>query len=186
MADLHGFTDNKERGALNEDTQIAELINKVNALVTTVNSYWQKVYPVGAIYMSTSQTNPASIFGGGTWVQWGSGRVPVGVAANDTAFNTVEKTGGTKTTRYSLATENNATAFAKINSKNDKLLMQWEQIANGPNPGGYYSTNYQVDTDGIGTGSTSGNEWGVTLGGWTDQQTNLQPYITCYMWKRTA
>ena len=53
------------------------------------------VYPVGAIYMSTSSTNPGSIFGG-TWEAWGSGRVPIGVNASDTDFATVEKTGGAK------------------------------------------------------------------------------------------
>lgn len=54
------------------------------------------VYPVGSVYMGTSPTNPAQIFGQGTWVAWGSGRVPVGVNTNDTSFNTVEKTGGVK------------------------------------------------------------------------------------------
>ena len=53
------------------------------------------VYPVGAIYMSTSSTDPGSIFGG-TWEAWGSGRVPIGVNASDTDFATVEKTGGAK------------------------------------------------------------------------------------------
>ena len=50
-------------------------------------------YPVGSIYMSVSGTNPSS-FLGGTWVAWGSGRVPVGVNTNDGNFNTVEKVGG--------------------------------------------------------------------------------------------
>ena len=54
-----------------------------------------KIYPVGAIYMSVSPTSPASLFGG-TWTQWGSGRVPIGINSSDTDFNTVEKTGGNK------------------------------------------------------------------------------------------
>lgn len=45
--------------------------------------------------MSTSSTDPGSIFGG-TWEAWGSGRVPIGVNASDTDFATVEKTGGAK------------------------------------------------------------------------------------------
>ena len=52
-----------------------------------------EMYPVGSIYMSTSGTNPSS-FLGGTWVAWGSGRVPVGVNTSDGNFNTIEKTGG--------------------------------------------------------------------------------------------
>jgi hypothetical protein len=53
------------------------------------------IYPVGAIYMSVSSTSPASLFGG-TWTQWGSGRVPIGINSSDSDFNTVEKTGGSK------------------------------------------------------------------------------------------
>ena len=51
------------------------------------------IYPVKTIYVSTNNTNPATLFGFGTWVSWGSGRVPVGVSSNSN-FNTVEKTGG--------------------------------------------------------------------------------------------
>ena len=47
--------------------------------------------------METTKTNPADYLGFGTWVLWGSGRVPVGVDKSDTSFNTVEKTGGSKT-----------------------------------------------------------------------------------------
>ena len=61
-----------------------------------------KEYPVGSIYMSVSGTNPSS-FLGGTWVAWGSGRVPVGVNTSDGNFNTVEKTGGTATETLSVS-----------------------------------------------------------------------------------
>ena len=47
------------------------------------------VYPVGSIYMSVNNTNPTSLFGG-TWVAWGSGRVPIGVNTSDSDFNAVE------------------------------------------------------------------------------------------------
>ena len=41
-------------------------------------------------------TNPGNLFGG-TWVAWGSGRVPVGVNTSDSDFSSPEKTGGSKT-----------------------------------------------------------------------------------------
>lgn len=52
-------------------------------------------YPIGSIYMSANNTNPTVYFGG-EWVAWGSGRVPVGVDVNDTAFSEVEAIGGEK------------------------------------------------------------------------------------------
>jgi hypothetical protein len=54
-------------------------------------------YPVGSIYMNAAvATNPATLLGFGTWVAFGAGRVPVGLNAADSDFNTVEGTGGSK------------------------------------------------------------------------------------------
>ena len=74
--------------------KIAELLNKV--------------YPVGAIYMSVSSTNPGTLFGG-TWTAWGSGKVPVGINASDSDFDTVEETGGAKTHSHGLSS-----GYAKV------------------------------------------------------------------------
>ena len=63
---------------------------------------FDKMYPVGTIYMSVSNTNPSTLFGG-TWEAWGSGKVPVGVDSNDTDFDTVEETGGTKSVTLTSA-----------------------------------------------------------------------------------
>ena len=54
------------------------------------------IYPVGSIYMTTDKNNPELKWEGTTWIAWGSGKVPVGVDASDSAFNTVERTGGSK------------------------------------------------------------------------------------------
>lgn len=60
-------------------------------------------YPIGSIYVSVNNINPSSIFGG-TWVSVGAGKTLVGVDTNDSDYNTVEKTGGSKT--KTLITEN--------------------------------------------------------------------------------
>ena len=54
------------------------------------------MYPVGSIYMSATLSTPAQVEAalGGTWAAWGAGRVPVGVDADDTDFDTAEETGG--------------------------------------------------------------------------------------------
>lgn len=60
------------------------------------------LYPVGSIYLSVINTNPSTYFGG-TWVSFGAGRMLVGVNTADTDFNTVEKTGGSKTNTLAIA-----------------------------------------------------------------------------------
>ena len=62
----------------------------------TADDVWQKIYPIGSIYISTVSTSPATLFGG-TWEEFGKGRTIVGVDTSDTSFNEVEKTDGSKT-----------------------------------------------------------------------------------------
>lgn len=40
--------------------------------------------------MSVNSTNPKNLFGG-TWVAWGTGRVPVGIDTSQTEFASIEK-----------------------------------------------------------------------------------------------
>ena len=42
------------------------------------------MYPVGCIYASTVSTNPATVFGFGTWTAYGEGQVLVGKASAGT------------------------------------------------------------------------------------------------------
>ena len=126
------------------------------------------IYPVGSIYMSVNATNPGNFFGG-TWVEWGSGRVPVGVKSNDANFNTVEKIGGEST--HTLTVEQmpghahnyQFTVVPEITGVN---LGYGTEAVGGP---GDYSQSMSTYTTGGG-----------------QAHNNLQPYITCYMWKRTA
>lgn len=127
----------------------------------------KKKYPVGKIIMSTANVNPSTYLGFGTWVAWGSGRVPVGVNTAEAEFNTVEKTGGEKAHRQTLEelcshnhtlTETNVATMAA--SGNHELTQE---------PGG--RTYLQI---------------GINYTGGSQPMNILQPYITCYMWKRTA
>jgi hypothetical protein len=62
------------------------------------NPFW----PVGSIFMSVNNVNPANYFGG-TWAAWGTGRVPVCVNTSDSDFSSSEKTGGSKTVTLSTS-----------------------------------------------------------------------------------
>lgn len=63
---------------------------------------WQNpvsaAWPVGSVFLSVSSTNPATSLGFGTWTSFGAGRMLVGFDASQTEFDTVEETGGSKTT----------------------------------------------------------------------------------------
>lgn len=53
------------------------LLMEINAL-----EIFNKVYPVGSIYLSVNSINPSNYIGG-TWVAWGAGRFPMGVDIYD-------------------------------------------------------------------------------------------------------
>ena len=56
-------------------------VGSLSALASLITSY---VFPVGAIYSSTSSTNPGTSLGFGTWTAFGAGRVLVGNGVTDT------------------------------------------------------------------------------------------------------
>lgn len=81
-----------------------------SALEALIKQYILASHPIGSIEINISGANPSTYLGG-TWVAWGTGKVPVGVNTNDTDFNTVEKTGGSKTISYKTAGTNSGTAI---------------------------------------------------------------------------
>lgn len=144
------------------------------------------LYPVGSIYMSTSDVNPGTYIPNTTWVAWGSGRVPVGVST-DAEFNTVEKTGGEKT--HTLVKN-------ELPNIKGEVKLSWTDASGGGTiwPNGYATGDFKSKhTDPAlyqpgATSSTSANHHNVLYMdiGTNTPHNNIQPYITCYMWKRTA
>ena len=76
---------------------IAALVPPTTATTTIL----QAVYPVGGCYISTVSTNPATVFGFGTWSQIAQGQCLVGVGTG-TDQNSVQKafTAGTNNGEY--------------------------------------------------------------------------------------
>ena len=161
-----------------------------------IESFSKAIYPVGSIYMSVNATNPSAYFGG-TWVAWGAGRVPVGINTSDSNFNTVEKTGGaaavtlsaTQRPSHTHAKGTLATASAGAHTHN----LQNQKAPWGTNASnrvlvdatsGYTAvTNKATTSAGAHSHTVSGSTAATGGGG---SHNNLQPYIVCYMWKRTA
>ena len=149
------------------------------------------IYPVGSIYMSVKNASPET-FLGGTWVAWGSGRVPVGIDISDTDFNGVEKTGGEKT--HTL-TENEMPAHKHTGTEQEAQKFNIQQDSTFETK--RYTASFTAETiqtasnavaNSNGSFSGSGEvvvEHGITVGG-GQPHSILQPYITCYMWKRVS
>lgn len=137
------------------------------------------LYPVGALKLTTNNTNPSNYLGG-TWVAFGSGRVLVGVDTSQTEFNTTEKTGGEKThtlTAAELAAHKHA---EKACTASEQGTSQVGYYVSGARQG---STNgYRADA----MGAVGGILYTAENEDCGQAHNNLQPYITCYIWKRTA
>lgn len=131
-----------------------------------ISAIFLAAHPVGDIYLSVNPTNPGTLYGG-TWVAWGSGRVPVGVNTSDTDFKTVEKTGGEKA--HTLTVQEMPNHDHDLNAVNEGV----DNPNGGYHPGWTFNKRYTAQ---VMSASTGGGQ----------AHNNLQPYITCYMWKRTA
>ena len=197
----HGFDDGKNIADL------STVMSRLSALENKINN----VYPVGSIYMSVRNVNPSTIFGG-TWVAWGQGRVPVGMG---NGYNVSEGPGGNSSItlqtsqlpahthtitphkhtiegisgvvggrfwgdgRMALRVQADGAIVAQYADKNVTLHGKDE----GDTGTGYYNnirlgygTLDTRDSSSIATGNT-GTGAAINI---------MQPYITCYMWKRTA
>lgn len=145
------------------------------------------VYPIGSIYMSVSPTDPGSLFGG-TWEVWGAGRVPVSVDAKDKDFNAAGKTGGTKDAELPwhshesfFGSQGPSLVEAMVGGNSSGVEVHKEGIAGiGEDADGYLITVSALDS------RYSANDTARTSSAGKSNASNLQPYITCYMWKRTA
>lgn len=172
----------------------------------TINgkSFLDAIYPVGSIYMSVKSTNPGTLFGG-TWVAWGSGRVPVGVNGSDTNFATVEKTGGASTVKLTAAQSGVPAHAHGLNGHTHAMATNPQGVMKYNNPGGQMTrtqvatsssskkyaftasgTDYLIYGSGAATGGASGSAANNAAAPAASAHDNLQPYITCYMFKRTA
>ena len=132
------------------------------------------VYPVGAIFTTvTAYANSAAVvavIGGTTWVSFAAGKMIIGVDTGDTAFDTVEETGGAKThtlTEAELPAHSHDYAGGEYTGAND------------------YGTNMSVNNLGSTTDGRSTNFNSETVGSGSAHN-NVQPYIVVYFWKRTA
>lgn len=143
-------------------------------------------YPVGSIYISTASTNPLYVFGGGTWERFANGRVLVGVDASQSEFSAASKTGGAKThTHTQKDTGGLALSLAQIPQHFHKLTRKLAVVF-GTNGATLTAYGNSEQFDEVNSGPAGGGEAHSHTNPDTDAASSLPPYITVYMWKRTA
>ena len=129
--------------------------------VTSLNTYWQTIYPVGAIYMSASSTSPATLFGG-SWTQLKD--------------------------RFLLAVGDTYKSAGLIGGEADHTLTVAEMPSHrhGASEGQFhaYTGSNGADTVSGGTNFKSIQYTAYVGGG--GAHNNMPPYLAVYMWKRIA
>ena len=151
-------------------------------------AFFANLYPVGSVYINAGVgTNPFTLFGFGTWVPLGEGRVLLGAGAgytggavggsanasvvSHTHTGTVD-TGGAHTHTTLFGFSNDVDYFG-----NGVNIL-------GPNGAGVTSQNYPMTT-GAGQG-THNHTFTTNSSGSSGTNANLQPYLVVYMWQRTV
>ena len=135
--------------------------------------------------MSTVSTNPATLFGFGTWEAMPAGRVLLaqGKSSWGTTYN-AGSTGGEATHQLTVGElpQHTHTAFTNTTGSHAHTYRTF-----------YGTTGYGPDGSSdrektINTGSSGNHTHTVTINntGSNQAHNNLQPYIAVYIWKRTA
>jgi len=167
-------------------------------------------WPVGSIFMNTTPTNPATLLDGGTWVRWGKGRVPVSIDEAQVEFDGAEEVGGAKTHTMAIAhmpshshgggtgwmsADHSHTGYTSTDGSHQHGYIAQQPAAQTDNGSwNYYTGRVGAATDpagshshGIQTYGASANHYhSITAEGSGTAFNIMQPYITVYMWKRTA
>lgn len=147
-------------------------------------------YPVGSIYMSTNSTSPATLFGG-TWEALDEGRVLIG--CNDTY--PAGSTGGEEKHKLSISelpshnhktvghifgtfpvwVTNSQKSYLKDPNLKPQFIVESINEINGP----YFLDRFNDTIDGV-------SKWDTGASGNDSPHNNMPPYLSVYMWKRTA
>ena len=143
------------------------------------------MYPVGSIYTATVSTNPNTLFGFGTWVAFGEGRVLIGNGGGFTAGST----GGSADAVVVSHTHTATSVVTDTGHTHDVQLKSNNGSGNGYSVAAGSGTGTNLTLLSPGTNSTT---TGITVAttntstGVSGTNANLQPYVVVYMWNRTA
>lgn len=165
-------------------------VTKGDGSSTTFNSFkLDMCYPVGSIYMSTVATSPADLFGG-TWEAMPAGRV---LLAQGTSEWGVEyqagSTGGEHEHQLSVGELPEHGHIATCSTNGEHVHTAPTYNGSGGAPNGRISevdrvnraSTVTVDKAGSHSHTISVSDTGKNL-----SHNNMSPYLSVYIWKRTA
>lgn len=141
-----------------------------NLAISAASGIIQQIYPVGAIWVGNTDTNPADFLGFGTWSRI-EGRVLVGKDSGDTSFDGLGETGGSKTHSHS-----DTFSISSAGSHSHDLIYPSEETVS--DLGGTTVPVLPI-TDNAG-------EHTHVLSGSIDAASNLPPYYVTSIWRRDA
>lgn len=158
------------------------------AYLTDCTDTLKKVYPVGSIYMSTVSTNPATLFGFGTWEAMPAGRVLLaqGKSSWGTTYN-AGSTGGEATHQLTVGELPSHSHSGSTNTTGEHTHTFTVTSDESGNDSNKPTVGY--NNAGIYTTSSAGNHsHTLTINNTGNNQShnNIQPYIAIFIWKRTA
>lgn len=147
-------------------------------------------WPVGSIYFSDKPENPSTFLGGGEWTRWGQGRVPVGVDTTQPEFDSVNETGGAKTVTLTAdqMPVHNHPASADNQGQHTHTYGRTPPGATKPRATGGLTVveSGDMNADTVSAAGAHSHNISTQNAGGGNAHNNLQPYITCYMWKRLS
>jgi hypothetical protein len=159
-----------------EKTNSTQLLAAINALAT---AQVRGLYPVGSVYVNASDSrNPALIFGFGTWVAI-AGRAIFGFSASETEFDSAGETGGSKTHNHGGTTGGTAITIDQMPNHNHNMVA-------GVTAAGYLTGTVDGNANPSGNVTTGSNGGGQAHDHSVSTVSNLPPYFTAFVWRRTA
>lgn len=156
--------------------RLDSMTEQIKNLGNLKNEILDEAYPIGMTVFLQSSIDPNKTWPG-VWVKTMKGKVPVGLDESDKDFNTVGKTGGSKTGSFGL--DKNGYAQLTISMSESTIFYNRRESA-------AITTNIKAAAGSAATELHKSHTSAVALGGKTNEGNIIQPYQVGYWWQRIA